>query len=128
MAQPAMEESKKLQSETVTKLRSPVSRPKQLHRNDYAGFLSSSPGETRREQQEVARHGRQGIARCGPSESGDSRDIAFAELTVVVDPTELGLPSSEGKTPLVCPTFPCTLTQLLDNLTRVPHLTRCVQS
>src|SRR5664279_2353280 len=60
----------------------PVPRPEQLHRNHHAGFLSSGPGETRREQQEVARFGRQSSARCGPSQSRDSRNVAFAKLRI----------------------------------------------
>src|SRR5664280_2104713 len=69
----------------------PVPRPEQLHRNHHAGFLSSGPGETRREQQEVARFGRQSSARCGPSQSRDSRNVAFAKLTIVAHPAESGL-------------------------------------
>src|SRR5664280_2367961 len=92
----------------------PVPRPEQLHRNHHAGFLSSGPGETRREQQEVARFGRQSSARCGSSQSRDSRNVAFAKLTIMAHPAESGLATSECKTTAVRPTFPCTLAQLSD--------------
>src|ERR1019366_8925408 len=92
----------------------PVPRPEQLHRNHHAGFLSSGPGETRREQQEVARFGRQSSGRCGSSQSRDSRNVAFAKLTIMAHPAESGLATSECKTTAVRPTFPCTLAQLSD--------------
>ena len=117
MAQPAMEESKNIQGETVTKLR--------ILSHDLSNYIETimqasyllAQAKLDENNKKWLELDRQSIARCGPSQSRDSRDTAFAKLTVVVDPAELGLPTSEGKTPVVCPTFPCTLTQLLDTCT-----------
>src|ERR1035437_8294159 len=92
----------------------PVPRPEQLHRNHHAGFLSSGPGETRREQQEVARFGRQSSARCGPSQSRDSRNVAFAKLTSMAHPRSQDQQLQSAKPRQGGPTFPCALAQLSD--------------